>query len=116
MTTEQVQALGPALVAFLRPLQQFFENSMAIEAGVPPRNLQQFLKACLWDHDGLVDEVQQRLLATVAESPRDPIGTVAILDETSALKKGDKTPGVQRQYLGCVGKIANGVVTVAPAV
>ena len=140
MTTEQVQALGPALVAFLRPLQQFFENSktvqhfqnyargllsdlarktaepMAIEAGVPPRNLQQFLKACLWDHDGLVDEVQQRLLATVAESPRDPIGTVAILDETSALKKGDKTPGVQRQYLGCVGKIANGVVTVHLAV
>jgi SRSO17 transposase len=29
-----------------------------------------------------------------------------------ALKSGTKTPGVQRQYLGCVGKIANGIVTV----
>ena len=28
------------------------------------------------------------------------------------VKKGDKTPGVQRQHLGCVGKIDNGIVTV----
>ena len=34
----------------------------------------------------------------------------------SAVKKGDKTPGVQRQYLGCVGKVANAVVTVHLAV
>jgi SRSO17 transposase len=40
------------------------------------------------------------------------VGTVAILDETSALKRGIKSPGVQRQYLGCAGKVANGVVTV----
>lgn len=140
MTTEQVQALGPAFAAFLRPLQSFFDNPKTVQhfqnytrgllsdlprktaepianhAGVPPRNLQQFLKACLWDHDGLVNDVQRRLLAAVAELPADPIGTVAILDETSSLKKGDKTPGVQRQYLGCVGKVANGVVTVHLAV
>ena len=30
----------------------------------------------------------------------------------AALKSGTKTPGVQRQYLGCVGKIDNGIVTV----
>ena len=28
------------------------------------------------------------------------------------MKKGDKTPGVQRQYLGTVGKQENGIVTV----
>ncbi len=28
------------------------------------------------------------------------------------LKQGTKTPGVQRQYLGCAGKVANGIVTV----
>ena len=28
------------------------------------------------------------------------------------MKKGEQTPGVQRQYLGCVGKIENGIVTV----
>ena len=140
MTTEQVQALGPALTAFLRPLRRFFDSSktlehfrnytrgllsdlprktaepIAIQAGVPPRNLQQFLKACLWDHDGLIDEVQRQLLAAVVQLPADPIGTVGILDETSALKKGTKTPGVQRQYLGCVGKVDNGIVTVHLAV
>lgn len=140
MTTEQVQALAPALTEFLRPLQQFFDNPktvqhfqnytrgllsdlprktaepIALQAGVPARNMQQFLKACLWDYDGLVNEVQRRLRAAVAELPPDPIGTVAILDETSSLKKGTKTPGVQRQYLGCVGKVANGIVTVHLAV
>jgi SRSO17 transposase len=140
MTTEQVQALAPALAEFLRPLQQFFDNPktvqhfqnytrgllsdlprktaepIALQAGVPARNLQQFLKANLWDHDGLVNEVQRRLHEAVAELPPDPIGTVAILDETSSLKKGNKTPGVQRQYLGCVGKVDNGMVTVHLAV
>lgn len=38
-----------------------------------------------------------------------PVGTV---DETSCRKWGDQTPGVQRQYLGCEGKIENGIVTV----
>jgi SRSO17 transposase len=37
---------------------------------------------------------------------------VGVIDETSCQKWGDQTPGVQRQYLGCVGKIDNGVVTV----
>jgi SRSO17 transposase len=40
------------------------------------------------------------------------LGAVGVIDETSCVKKGDQTPGVQRQYLGCVGKIDNGVVTV----
>jgi SRSO17 transposase len=44
--------------------------------------------------------------------PDDGLGNVGLIDETSALKSGDKTPGVQRQYLGCVGKIDNGIVTV----
>ncbi len=48
----------------------------------------------------------------LAGLPADPLGTVGVIDETSCLKQGDKTPGVQRQYLGCVGKVGNGVVTV----
>ena len=44
--------------------------------------------------------------------PDDGLGNVGLIDETSALKSGTKTPGVQRQYLGCVGKIDNGIVTV----
>ncbi len=85
---------------------------LAKYAGTPARCLQQFLKACLWDHDGLTDGVQQTLRDAVAELPPDPVGTVGILDETSAGQAGTKTPGVQRQYLGCAGKVANGIVTV----
>jgi len=44
--------------------------------------------------------------------PSDEVGTVGLIDETSALKQDQKTPGVQRQYLSCVGKVANGIVTV----
>lgn len=140
MTKEQVEAIGPEFTAFLQPFERFFDTlktvrhlrnytrgllsdlprktaePIALHAGVPARNLQQFLKACLWDHDGLTNAAQQRLLEAVVELPPDPVGTVAILDETSALKKGTKTPGVQRQYLGCVGKVANGMVTVHLAV
>jgi SRSO17 transposase len=140
MTADQVQAIGPAFTAFLRPFERFFDTGksvrhfrtytrgllsdlprktaepIALSAGTPPRNLQQFLKACLWDPAGLTDAVQQALSAAVADRPADPVGTVGILDETSAVKKGLKTPGVQRQYLGCVGKVANGIVTVHLAV
>lgn len=140
MTTEQVQALGPDFTAFLRPFERYFEQPetvrhfrnytrglltdlprktaepLALYAGTPPRNLQQFLKACLWDHEGLVDAVQQAVLRAVQALPPDPVGTVGIIDETSALKQGTRTPGVQRQYLGCMGKVANGIVTVHLAV
>jgi SRSO17 transposase len=140
MTTDQVQAIGPEFTAFLRPFERFFDTlktvrhfrsytrgllsdlprktaePIALSAGTPARNLQQFLKACLWDHAGLTDAVQQAVRAAIADLPADPVGTVGILDETSAVKKGTKTPGVQRQYLGSVGKVANGIVTVHLAV
>jgi SRSO17 transposase len=140
MTTDWVQAVGAEFTAFLRPFERFFADPktgrhfrnytrglltdldrktaepLALYAGTPPRCLQQFLKVCLWDHDGLTDGIQQTLRAAVAELPPDPVGTVAILDETSALKKGTKTPGVQRQYLGCAGKVAHGIVSVHLAV
>ncbi len=40
------------------------------------------------------------------------LGTVGVFYETSAVKQEDKTPAVQRQYLGCIGKIDNGIVAV----
>ena len=48
----------------------------------------------------------------LAGLPADPLGTVGVIDETSCRKWGDHTPGVQRQYLGCVGKLDRGIVTV----
>ena len=48
----------------------------------------------------------------LADRPRDPLGTVGVIDETSCRKWSDHTPGVPSQYLGCVGKVENGIVTV----
>ncbi len=89
---------------------------IALASGTAVRTLQEFLVTANWDELQARDNLQQdtgRLLPTL---PADRLGTVGIFDETSALKKGDKTPGVQRQYLGCVGKKDNGIVTVHTAV
>ena len=80
---------------------------MALEAGIPVRTLQEFLSQLSWDEDGMRDRMQQIVVTEHAD--QEVIGTI---DETSWVKKGDKTPGVQRQYLGCVGKQENGIVTV----
>ena len=37
---------------------------------------------------------------------------VGAIDETSQVKQGSLTAGVKRHYLGCVGKVANGITTV----
>jgi SRSO17 transposase len=37
---------------------------------------------------------------------------VGAIDETSPVKQGERTAGVKRHYLGCAGKVANGITTV----
>lgn len=80
---------------------------MALEAGVPPRTLQQFLSLLEWDEGRMTTRLQELVVQDHA-SPE----AVGIVDETGCPKKGDKTPGVQRQYCGATGKIDNCVVTV----
>ena len=80
---------------------------MADAFGEPPRNLQEFLGLFRWDEQGVRDGLQQY----VARRHRHP-QTVGVIDETSFVKKGDKTACVQRQYCGAVGKKENCVVSV----
>src|SRR5437867_2364161 len=37
---------------------------------------------------------------------------VGVLDETGQEKQGSATAGVKRQYMGCAGRVANGINTV----
>lgn len=80
---------------------------IAKQAGVPPRTLQQFLSGFLWNHERMRDRVQQ----IVASEHAGP-ASIGLIDETSFVKKGNKTPGVQRQWCGHLGKVDNCVVTV----
>jgi SRSO17 transposase len=140
MTNEQIAELGPAFTSWLRPFsgccphsntQKHFQDycrgllsdlprksvePIALAAGTAVRTLQEFLITANWDHLGARDRLQQIVATRLTQLPRDPLGSIGVIDETSALKKGDKTPGVQRQYLGCAGKIDNGIVTVHVAV
>jgi SRSO17 transposase len=137
MTVDEIEALGTRLDAFLAPFLEALPNPrgrgagrtrgnfdayvrgllsdlerksvepIALAAGVDERALQLFLASRAWDHEGLRDEIQRkaaRLLPALLE--------LALIDETAHVKKGDKTPGVQRQWCGTRGKVENCIVTV----
>lgn len=74
---------------------------------MPPRTLQEFLARYRWDEDCL-----RRRLHTMIASEHTSPRSIGIIDETSDTKKGQKTPGVQRQHCGAVGKQDNCIVTV----
>jgi SRSO17 transposase len=136
MTEKQLRALGPALSDFLddylfccsytqtfahlntyvrgllSDLPRKTIEPIAIQAGTPVRTLQQFLKDHIWDFSAVGTSLQQHTSEMLPALPNDGLGTVGLIDETSVVKQGSKTPGVQRQYLGCVGKVDNGIVTV----
>src|SRR5262245_53284801 len=136
MTEQEIAGLGPAFAAYLGRYRACFLQKrtmahfdtycrgllsdlprksvepIALEAGTAVRTLQEFLVTARWDHEQARDRLQQDLAATVAALPADATGTVGVIDETSCQKWGEHTPGVQRQYLGCVGKVDNGIVTV----
>jgi SRSO17 transposase len=91
----------------LSSLERKSVEPIALHAGVPVRTLQEFLTHLRWDHDRMRTRVAEIVLREHAAGE-----SIGIIDETGWVKKGDKTPGVQRHYLGCVGKQENGIVTV----
>jgi SRSO17 transposase len=131
MDADTIMMLKPALTQFLREFDGHFGRvttrdyldiyvagqlsdldrksvePIADAAGVPPRSLQEFLSLFRWDEVGVRDRLQRR----VAQRHAHP-HSIGILDETSFLKKGDKTACVQRQHCGCAGKTDNCVVSV----
>lgn len=144
MTAEQVAELGPAFTDYLRGFRPCFVTSntfahlgtycrgllsdldrksvepIALAAGSAVRTLQEFLTHHVWDHDALLARIQRRIVTEHLPAPEsradDELGVVGLIDETSVPKKGDKTPGVQRQYCGALGKVENCIVTVHLAV
>ncbi|MBM2837339.1 MAG: hypothetical protein HW409_1528 [candidate division NC10 bacterium] len=80
---------------------------MADAFGEPPRNLQEFLSLFQWDEPAVRDRLQQYVARRHAHAQ-----SVGAIDETSFVKKGDKTACVQRQHCGAVGKTENCVVSV----
>jgi len=144
MTEAQIAGLRPALTDYLGDFRKFFPRlptfghlgvycrgllsdlarksvePIALAAGAAVRTLQEFLTHHAWDHGGMRDAIQRRIvrehLPAPGAKPISGVGTVGWVDETAAAKKGNKTPGVQRQHCGASGKIDNCIVTVHLAV
>jgi SRSO17 transposase len=136
MTEQEITALSPSFAAYLGRYRDCFLQSrtmshfdtfcrallsdlprksvepIALEAGTAVRTLQEFLVTAKWDQERARTRLQNDLAAFVETLPDDGLGTIGVVDETSCQKWGDQTPGVQRQYLGCLGKVDNGIVTV----
>jgi len=136
MTEHEITALGPAFGSYLRRYREHFAQDrtakhfdtycrgllsdlprksiepIALAAGTAVRTLQEFLVTSDWEYTAARDTLQKDLRSVLVDLPADPLGTIGVIDETSCRKWGDHTPGVQRQYLGCVGKVDNGIVTV----
>src|SRR5665811_651761 len=72
------------------------------------RRYQQFISNSKWDHEGVLRKVQKQAseaLAVQKEKNGQPTGL--IMDESSHVKKGNRSVGVSRQYAGSVGKVDN---------
>jgi SRSO17 transposase len=131
MDAEQIRQLEPKLKRFLKRFADCFPRKdtrahlgvyvrgqlsdlpeksvepMALEARVAPRTLQEFLSQFKWDEERMRDRVQALVLTEHAGAH-----AIGIFDETSDPKKGNKTPGVQKQWCGRLGKLENCIVTV----
>src|ERR1700719_2332154 len=131
MDIDEIRRLEPMLTSFLDYFHDCFDRKdtrahmgvyvrgqlsdlpeksvepIALDADVAPRTLQEFLAQHRWAEDRLRNRLQQ-LVAVEHQGPH-PVG---VIDETSDMKKGDKTPGVQKQWCGRLGKTENCIVTV----
>ena len=81
-----------------------------------PDRTQRLLNRAVWDAFAAMGAVRRFAVAglddAACKTGRRRGLAVGAIDETGQVKAGTRTAGVKRQYLGCVGKVANGINTV----
>jgi SRSO17 transposase len=80
-----------------------------------PAKAQRLLNRASWDERAAMSEVRKYAAAgldAAAGRSRRKRMTVGALDETGQEKQGSASAGVKRQYMGCAGRVANGINTV----
>src|SRR5260370_30465118 len=93
-----------------KPLTGLVNTEPLVGAQLPrAQQLQWFLSESNWDEQ----QIQAERLKLLREDPATAPNAqgVMVIDETGDRKDGHQTAHVARQYLGNVGKIANGVVS-----
>ena len=81
-----------------------------------PDRTQRLLNRAAWDTFAAMGVVRRFAVAGLDEAARRSGRrrglVIGALDETGQQKQGVATAGVKRHYLGCAGKVANGITTV----
>jgi SRSO17 transposase len=80
-----------------------------------PGRMQRLLSRAVWDTVAAMRVVRRFAVAGLDQAARTSGRhglAVGAIDETSQVKQGTRTAGVKRHYLGCAGKVANGITTV----
>ncbi len=115
--TEPWLQAGKYAAAVMSDLRRRNGWRIAERSGDPtPDRTQRLLNRAVWDTFAAMGVVRRFAVAGQDEAARKtgrPRGlAVGAIDETGQVKAGARTAGVKRQYLGCVGKVANGINTV----
>lgn len=87
------------------------ERMAAIVPDSEYQAIQQFISDSGWDHQ----QVMTRVAEVADELIGDEFDSCLLLDESGFRKKGTKSVGVARQWLGNIGKVDNGQVGVFAA-
>ena len=80
-----------------------------------PDRAQRLLNRASWDEMAAMSQVRKHAVAGLDDAARRCRRrrmAVGAVDETGQEKQGTCTAGVKRQYLGCAGRVANGINTV----
>jgi hypothetical protein len=81
-----------------------------------PDRMQRLLNRAVWNTSGAMGVVRGFAVAGLDQAAcsagRRRGLVVGAIDETGQVKQGALTAGVKRHYLGCAGKVANGITTV----
>jgi len=77
-----------------------------------PDKTQRLLNRAVWDTAAAAGVVRRFAVAGLDQAGGRRGLVVGAVDETGQVKQGGHTDGVKRHYLGCAGKVANGITTV----
>ena len=87
--------------------------TLAERAGdATPGRMQRLLNRACWDAFAAMGVVRAFAVAGLDQAGRRRGLAVGAIDETGQVKQGERTAGVKRHYLGCAGKVANGITLV----
>jgi SRSO17 transposase len=111
------QQAGKYVSALVSELPKRNGWTIAEHAGdCAPDRTQRLLNRAAWDESAAMSEIRRFAVAGLDAAARRGRGrgglAIGAIDETGQEKAGEATAGVKRQYMGCAGRVANGINTV----